>query len=218
MTPILTETVSKQPLVVRYLGQQEYLPCWQAMQAFTDQRDEETPDELWLLEHPPIFTLGQSGSLQHVLQAGKVPVLQIDRGGQVTYHGPGQLVAYTLIDIKRKKLSIRQFVTQLEQSVIDLLAQKGIIAEGRCKAPGVYVDNKKICSIGLRVRRGHAFHGLALNVAMDLTPFSYINPCGHAGLEMTQLSELNKDSNNVFETGKEFVRCLANHLGYSEII
>lgn len=214
---MLAETAVKQTLVVRQLGQQDYLTCWQAMQAFTNQRNEETLDELWLLEHPPVFTLGQSGNMQHVLQAGKIPVHQIDRGGQVTYHGPGQLVAYTLIDIKRKQLSIRQFVTQLEQSIIDLLAEAQIQAESRCKAPGVYVNNKKICSIGLRVRRGYAFHGLALNVAMDLEPFSRINPCGYAGLEMTQLSEF-QGSAKLPETGKNLVTCLSKNLGYSEII
>ena len=211
------ETAFKQTLVVRRLGQQDYLSCWQAMQTFTNQRSDETLDELWLLEHPPVFTQGQSGKPQHILRTGNIPVHHIDRGGQVTYHGPGQLVAYTLIDIKRKQLSIRQFVTRLEQAIIDLLAGEKIQAESRCKAPGVYVNDRKICSIGLRVRRGYAFHGLALNVAMDLLPFSYINPCGYEGLQMTQLSELS-GSKDLVETGNKLVACLAKNLEYSEIV
>ncbi len=207
--------IKGQSLVVRRLGQQDYLSCWQAMQTFTNQRTEETPDELWLLEHPPVFTLGQNGKMEHLLQKGDIPVHQCDRGGQITYHGPGQLVIYTLVDLKRKQLSIRQFVTRLEQSVIDFLAQEGIRAEAQCKAPGVYVHSRKICSIGLRVRRGYAFHGLAFNVAMDLGPFSYINPCGYAGLEMTQLSEFNS-TQDLVETGNKLVICLRENLGYSE--
>src|SRR5277367_6115410 len=142
---MLVENDFSQKLQIRHLGQQEYLSCWQAMQTFTNQRQAETPDELWLLEHPPVFTLGQNGSRQHVLQPGNIPIIPIDRGGQVTYHGPGQLVAYTLIDIARKQLSIRQFVSQLEQTIIDLLALENIPAQSRCKAPGVYVKDKKIC-------------------------------------------------------------------------
>jgi len=213
---LFAETINN-TLIIRNLGQQDYLPCWQAMQTFTHQRTEKTLDELWLLEHPPVFTLGQNGKRQHLLRTTHIPVHQIDRGGQITYHGPGQLIAYTLIDIKRKQLSIRQFVTRLEQSIIDLLAQEQIQAESRCKAPGVYVNDKKICSIGLRVRRGYAFHGLAFNVDMNLEPFSYINPCGHSGLAMTQLSEL-KGSQNLSETGKKLIVCLSKNLGYSEII
>lgn len=214
---MLAETAFKKTLVVRRLGQQDYLSCWQAMQTFTNQRTEETLDELWLLEHPPVFTLGQSGKPEHILRTSPIPIHQIDRGGQVTYHGPGQLVAYTLMDLKRKQLSIRQFVSRLEQAVIDLLAEEQIQGEARCKAPGVYVKNKKICSIGLRVRRGYAFHGLAFNVNMDLRPFSYINPCGYAGLEMTQLSELN-GSKDLVATGKKLVACLAKNLEYAEIL
>lgn len=216
MTQMQAAAVVKEKLLIRHLGQQDYLPCWQAMQDFTNGRNEETVDELWLLEHPPVFTLGQSGKVEHILQAGTTPVIPIDRGGQVTYHGPGQLVVYTLIDLKRKQLSIRQFVTALEQAVIDLLALYQLPAEARCKAPGVYVDNKKICSIGLRVRRGYAFHGLALNVAMNLEPFSRINPCGYAGLEMTQLSELGGPA-DLAEAGEKLVSCLAKNLGYLEM-
>lgn len=215
-TDVSQNSITK-TLVVRRLGLQDYLGCWQAMQTFTNQRNEETLDELWLLEHPPVFTLGQSGKPEHILRAGNIPVHRIDRGGQVTYHGPGQLVAYTLIDIKRKQLSIRQFVTRLEQAIIDLLAEDEIHAEARCQAPGVYVNNKKICSIGLRVRRGYAFHGLALNVAMDLTPFSQINPCGYANMQMTQLSELSP-SQNLETSGKKLVDCLAKNLDYSELV
>lgn len=214
---MITERVGKKSAIVRQLGQQDYLSCWQAMQTFTQQRTEETLDELWVLEHPPVFTLGQNGKMEHLLHTGKIPIHRIDRGGQVTYHGPGQLVVYTLIDLNRKQLSIRQFVTRLEQAVIDLLAQEGIQAQSQCKAPGVYVDNKKICSIGLRVRRGYAFHGLALNVAMDLDPFSYINPCGYAGLEMTQLSALN-GTTDLGATGKKLLACLRENLGYSELL
>lgn len=201
-------------LVVRQLGQQEYRACWQAMQKFTDNRTDETPDEMWLLEHPPIFTQGQSGNAAHILNPGEIPVIPIDRGGQVTYHGPGQLVVYTLVDIKRKKLSIRQFVTQLEKSVIDLLQHYDIEAETKCTAPGVYINDKKICSIGLRIRKGCTFHGLALNIDMDLQPFTRINPCGYAGLQMTQLKEWASivDLNEVKE---KLVQCLKRNLEYS---
>ncbi|HSW71502.1 MAG TPA: lipoyl(octanoyl) transferase LipB, partial [Gammaproteobacteria bacterium] len=174
-------------------------------------------DELWLLEHPPVFTLGQNGKKQHILQTTAIPVQQTDRGGQVTYHGPGQLIAYTLIDLKRRALSLRQFVTQLEQAVIDLLQQEEIHAEAHCKAPGVYVNDKKICSIGLRVRRGSTFHGLAFNVDMNLEPFSYINPCGYADLKMTQLSEL-KGPQDLRAVGRKLALCLSKNLGYSELI
>ena len=226
MTPLITAKQSPAPLpaaltetvIIRELGkQQDYLSCWQAMQTFTHARTDETLDELWLLEHPPVFTLGQSGKPEHILHRGEIPVIQIDRGGQVTYHGPGQLVVYTLIDIKRKKLSIRQFVTQLEQSIVLFLAHYGIKAEAKAKAPGVYVNDKKICSIGLRVRRGYAFHGLALNVDMDLGPFKYINPCGYAGLEMTQLSAI-ASSVDSEEAKKQLLACLTKSLGYREYV
>ena len=206
-------TANTELLLVRHMGQQDYLSCWQAMQDFTNQRHDHTADELWLLEHPPVFTLGQSAKLEHILDASTTPVIPIDRGGQVTYHGPGQLVAYTLIDLKRKQLSIRQFVTKLEQAVIACLQLYGLSAESRCKAPGVYVENKKICSIGLRVRRGYAFHGLALNVNMDLEPFSRINPCGYKGLEMTQLAALGGPS-TLAEAGVTLLACLVKQLGY----
>jgi lipoyl(octanoyl) transferase len=176
--------------IVRRLGLVEYEPTWRAMQRFTDERDPSTPDEIWFLEHPPVFTLGLNASPAHVLAPGDIPVVQIDRGGQVTYHGPGQLVVYPLVDLRRAGLGVRDLVTALEGSVIGLVAEFGIAAESRRGAPGVYVGGKKLASIGIRVRRGASYHGLALNVSMDLEPFQRINPCGYVGLEMTQLRDL----------------------------
>jgi lipoyl(octanoyl) transferase len=160
------------------------------MQAFTEERDSNTPDEIWFLEHPPVFTLGMSGKREHVLAPGDIPVVQIDRGGQVTYHGPGQLVVYPLVDLRRAGFGIRDFVTALERAVIDYAAEFGVSAECRRNAPGVYVEGRKLASVGIRVRRGASFHGLALNVSLDLEPFHRINPCGYQGLEMTQLAAL----------------------------
>jgi lipoyl(octanoyl) transferase len=179
----------KAPLI-RWLGRVGYEPTWRAMQQFTDTRGAETPDEIWLLEHEPVFTLGMNADPSHVLAAGDIPVIQIDRGGQVTYHGPGQLVIYPLIDVRRSGLGVRSLVTALERAVIDYAASFGIRAECRANAPGVYVDGRKLASVGLRIRRGGSYHGLALNVDMDLAPFGRINPCGYAGLQMTQLSML----------------------------
>lgn len=176
--------------IVRHLGQVDYEPTWRAMQRFTDERDAATPDEVWFLEHPPVFTLGMNASAAHVLAPGDIPIVQIDRGGQVTYHGPGQLVVYPLVDLRRAQLGVRDLVTALERSVIELAAQFGVAAESRRGAPGVYVDGRKLASVGIRVRRGASYHGLALNVALNLEPFRRINPCGYPGLEMTQLSEL----------------------------
>lgn len=177
-------------LIVRHLGIRPYLDVWQAMQAFTDQRDASTPDEIWLLEHDAVFTQGQAGKAEHLLQSTTIPVVQSDRGGQITYHGPGQLIAYLLLDVRRKGITVRELVTVLEQAVIALLARHGITASAKPDAPGVYVDGKKIASLGLRIRRGCSFHGLALNINMDLHPFSLINPCGYAGLQMTQAAGL----------------------------
>lgn len=177
-------------LIVRQLGLQPWAPVSLAMHQFTDQRDDATPDEIWLVEHHPIFTQGQAGKSEHLLMPGDIPVVQSDRGGQVTYHGPGQQVMYVMVNLKRRKVGVRQLVTAIEQTVVETLAQLGVSASARADAPGVYVDGKKICSLGLRIRNGCSFHGLALNVAMDLTPFLRINPCGYAGLEMTQLSQL----------------------------
>ncbi|WP_269530929.1 lipoyl(octanoyl) transferase LipB [Chitinimonas sp. BJYL2] len=179
--------------VVKQLGLVEYEPTWRAMQTFTDERGTGTPDELWLLEHPPVFTQGQAGKPEHVLQLSNIPIVPIDRGGQVTYHGPGQLVVYLLVDLSRRKLGVREFVRRIEQAIIELLADFNIAAYGKVDAPGVYVQRDgveaKIASLGLRIRNGKSYHGLALNVAMDLTPFGYINPCGYAGLAVTQLSD-----------------------------
>ncbi|HEV8018654.1 MAG TPA: lipoyl(octanoyl) transferase LipB [Steroidobacteraceae bacterium] len=176
--------------LIRRLGLVEYEPTWRAMQRFTAERDAATRDEIWFLEHRPVFTLGVSANRRHLLAPGDIPVVQIDRGGQVTYHGPGQLVVYPLLDLKRLRLGIREFVEALERAVIDLAAGSGIEAERRRGAPGVYVAGRKLASVGVRVSRGASYHGLALNVALDLAPFGRINPCGYEGLEMTQLSEL----------------------------
>jgi lipoyl(octanoyl) transferase len=178
------------PARIRRLGRVEYEPTWRAMQRFTAERTVTTPDEIWLLEHPPVFTLGANASRAHLLTPGDIPVVQIDRGGQVTYHGPGQLVVYPLIDLRRMGLGIRDFVTALERAVIELAAQFGIAAAARRDAPGVYVAGEKLASVGVRVRRNGSYHGLALNVALDLEPFSRINPCGYQGLRMTQLAVL----------------------------
>ena len=176
--------------IIRRLGLVEYEPTWRAMQRFTDERDETTPDEIWFLEHPPVFTLGMNASAAHVLAPGDIPVVQIDRGGQVTYHGPGQLVVYPLIDLRRAGLGIRDLVTALERSVISLAAECGAVAVAKREAPGVYVDGKKLASVGIRVRRHSSYHGLAVNVSLDLEPFGRINPCGYQGLEMTRFSDL----------------------------
>jgi lipoyl(octanoyl) transferase len=176
--------------LVRDLGRQPYEPVWRAMQRFTDARDEQTVDELWLVEHDPVFTLGQAGKPEHVLMPGDIPVIHVDRGGQVTYHGPGQLVAYPLLDLRRLKLGVREYVNRIEQALIDTLAEWQIAAARRAGAPGVYVDGAKIAALGIRVRRGCTFHGLAFNIAMDLEPFQRINPCGYEGLQVTSMLEL----------------------------
>jgi lipoyl(octanoyl) transferase len=173
---------------IRQLGVQNYESVWQHMKEFTLNRDAQTPDELWLLEHYPVYTQGQAGKPEHILNPASIPIVQSDRGGQVTYHGPGQLVAYVLMDISRRNLGIRTLVCQLEQILITVLSQYNIEANGRCGAPGVYVDERKIASIGLRVKNGCTYHGISLNVDMDLTPFLGINPCGFAKMEMTQIS------------------------------
>jgi len=177
-------------LTVRRRGLVDYASTWRDMQAFTDRRTPATTDELWLQEHPPVFTLGRNGKTEHLLDTQAIPVIRVDRGGQVTYHGPGQLLAYVLLDIKRRHLGVQSLVSILEQAVIDLLADYHIHGLRRDKAPGVYVDKRKVAALGLRIRRGCCFHGLSLNVDMDLTPFSMINPCGFRDLEVTQLSDL----------------------------
>ncbi|MEH3775826.1 lipoyl(octanoyl) transferase LipB [Enterobacter asburiae] len=176
-------------ILVRHLGLQPYEPVSRAMHDFTDSRDDSTPDEIWLVEHLPVFTQGQAGKAEHLLMTGDIPVIQSDRGGQVTYHGPGQQVMYVLLNLKRRKLGVRELVTLLEQTVVNTLAEYGIDAHPRADAPGVYVGEMKICSLGLRIRKGCSFHGLALNINMDLAPFQRINPCGYAGMEMTQMRQ-----------------------------
>ena len=198
--------------VVRHLGLVEYEPTWRAMQAFTERRDAQTRDEVWLLEHPPVFTLGLNGSLAHVLAPGDIPVVHVDRGGQVTYHGPGQLVVYPLVDLRRARIGIRELVCALENAVIDTLAGYGVEAAGRRSAPGVYVGGRKVASLGLRVRRGCSFHGLAFNVSMDLEPFGRINPCGYAGLEVTQVADLGGPS-DVAQVARDLVPKLLHRLG-----
>ena len=177
-------------IVIRNLGRTDYEPVWRAMQSFTDARGEHTPDEIWFTEHEPVFTLGLNASREHLLAPGDIPVIQIDRGGQVTYHGPGQLMIYPLLDLRRANIGVRPLVTALEQSVVDLVAEAGVEAASRCDAPGVYVDGVKIASVGLRIRRGASFHGMALNVDVDLEPFSRINPCGFSDLQVTDLARL----------------------------
>lgn len=195
-------------MIIRWLGHVDYEPTWRAMQRFTDERNAATPDELWLLEHPPVFTLGMAADRDHVLAAGDIPLVQTDRGGQVTYHGPGQLVVYPLLDIRRAGIPVRALVMQLEQAVIDMVAEHGIEARGRRDAPGVYVDGAKLASLGLRVRRGASYHGLALNVDMDLAPFARINPCGMAGLAVTSLAMLGVRA-SVESAGQDFARRFA---------
>lgn len=198
-------------MITRWLGRAEYAPTLAAMQRFTDQRGPTTPDEIWLLEHPPVFTLGMAADRAHVLAAGDIPVVQTDRGGQVTYHGPGQLVLYPLVDIRRLGISVRALVQILEQSVIELLRPQGILAQGRRDAPGVYVEGRKLASVGMRIRRGASYHGLALNVDMDLSPFQRINPCGMAGLQVTQLATLGVPG-TVRQVGEELAPLLAGLL------
>ncbi len=178
---------------VRHLGEVDYHQTWQNMQDFTNSRQQETADELWFLQHPPVYTLGKNGKAEHVLNSAAIPVINSDRGGQVTYHGPGQIVVYTLLDLNRLKIGVRELVTVIEQSIIELLASYGVNSTARRDAPGVYVNDAKIAALGLRVRKGCSFHGLALNVDMDLEPFSRINPCGYQGLEVTQLKNLVTD-------------------------
>jgi lipoyl(octanoyl) transferase len=203
----------KHQLVVRHLGRQPYEPVWQAMRDFTDRRDQDTVDELWFVEHDPVFTQGLAGKPEHLLNPGNIPVVQTDRGGQITYHGPGQLLAYPLLDLKRRGLGVRCLVNRLEQAVIDVLAERDVRAERLDGAPGVFVAGAKIASIGLKVRRECTFHGLAFNVDMDLTPFSMINPCGFAGLAMTQLREYQATA-TLPEVAGALTTALCTLLGY----
>ncbi|MEH6549498.1 MAG: lipoyl(octanoyl) transferase LipB [Pseudomonadales bacterium] len=183
--------MSSLPLIVRKLeGLSDYQQIWDAMIAFTTSRDASTPDEIWLLQHPPVFTQGQAGKAEHVLAPGDIPIVQVDRGGQVTYHGPGQLVAYILVDIRRSDMGVRALVSAIENSIIAVLADYGVVAAAKPDAPGVYVNGAKIASLGLKVKKGCSFHGLSLNLDMNLEPFSRINPCGYAGLQVTRLKDL----------------------------
>jgi len=196
------------------MGVCKYRPVWKEMQAFTLQRNADTEDELWLLEHPPVFTQGMNGKSEHLLAPGDIPVVPVDRGGQVTYHGPGQLIAYAMLDLTRLGIGIRRLVEALEQSVIDWLAAQGIVARARRDAPGVYVGDAKIAALGLRIKRGCSYHGLAFNVNMDLEPFSRINPCGYQGMSVTQLDELGI-SLSVEEVGQSLLPYLATQLRYT---
>jgi lipoyl(octanoyl) transferase len=202
-------------LVVRHLGLVEYQPTLEAMRQLTRERDEQTPDEIWLLQHPRVFTQGQAGKAEHLLAPGDIPVVQVERGGQVTYHGPGQLVAYLMLDLRRLDLGVRELVTAMEQSLVDLLAGYDIEAAPKADAPGVYVAGDKIASLGLRVSRGCSFHGLALNVDMDMTPFSRINPCGYAGLKMVQMRDLLPAPPAFDEVAQRLEQVLRSRLGYA---
>lgn len=212
-TPALEPRLNR--LKVRRLGLVDYEPTWREMQAFTDNRDDSTQDEVWLLQHPPVFTQGQSGKAEHVLAPGDIPVVQVDRGGQVTYHGPGQIVAYPLIDLHRRKLGVRKLVNLIEQSIIDVLNQHDVDGQRLEGAPGIYVDGAKIASLGLRVRKGRSFHGLAFNIDMDLEPFGRINPCGFQGLQVTQLSAF--EPVELEQVENELAQQLAQQLGYSDL-
>jgi len=206
----------KDALVIRQLNTMNYSNVWHAMQNFTDNRDENTADELWLVEHDPVFTQGQAGKAEHLLMPGDIEVVKADRGGQVTYHGPGQQVIYFMINLRRKKIGVRALVTLIENGLVAALADYHVNAYAKPDAPGVYVDNKKIASLGLRVRKGCSFHGLALNVKMDLSPFLRINPCGYAGLEMVQTSDL-QGPKNTTDASEALVKHLINLLNVSHV-
>lgn len=208
-------------IALHRLGLRSYLPVWEAMRELTDTRDAQTPDQFWLVEHEPVFTQGQAGKPEHVLMPGDIPVVQTDRGGQVTYHGPGQVVLYPLLDVRRAKWGVRDLVTAMENAVIDVLAGYGINARARPDAPGVYVAHNggesgeseaKVASLGLRIRRGASFHGVALNVDCDLEPFSRINPCGYAGLPMARMSALTEQRVSLAEVGEQLAQALAARL------
>ncbi|MBD3654129.1 lipoyl(octanoyl) transferase LipB [Kangiella sp.] len=202
-------------VIIRELGHETYVPVWKRMQQFTDNRDDSTTDEIWLVEHDPVFTQGQAGKAEHLLFPGEIPVVQVDRGGQVTYHGPGQQVAYFMIDLRRKNMGPRDLVSGIENAIVDMLALYGIEAYPRSDAPGVYTDDQKICSLGLRIRKGKSFHGLALNVNMDLEPFSRINPCGYQGMQMTQIVEKG-GPDNLERVKPDLIDQLCDKLGYTK--
>ena len=208
--------MSENTLIVRQLGRQRYMPIWQKMQDFTDTRDENTPDEIWLVEHESVFTQGQAGKDEHLLAPGDIEVIKVDRGGQVTYHGPGQQMMYVLFNLRRLKIGVRELVTWLEECIIESLAEYDIEAYAKADAPGVYVNDSKIASLGLRVRRGCSFHGLALNVNMDLSPFLRINPCGYAGMNMVQTKELNGPQ-NLQSAGEGLVKHMIKKLNAAQV-
>lgn len=201
---------------IRHLGRMDYEPVWHAMQAFTDSRTSDATDELWVVEHAAVFTQGQAGKAEHILAPGDIPIVQVDRGGQVTYHGPGQLVVYFLIDIRRRKMGVRQLVTAIENCVVDALRPYGIESSPRADAPGVYIGEQKVCSLGLRIRRGCSFHGLALNVNMDMEPFHRINPCGYAGMQMTQTSQ-HGGPETLDEAARAVINAFVSQLDYASL-
>ncbi|WP_395344175.1 lipoyl(octanoyl) transferase LipB [Ningiella sp. W23] len=202
--------------IVRKLGRQAYLPIWQKMQSFTDERNADTCDEIWLTEHEAVFTQGQAGKSEHLLNPGDIPVIEVDRGGQVTYHGPGQLMMYILLDIRRAKWGVRDLVSALENCIVATLKEYGSVAYAKKDAPGVYVDEKKICSVGLRIRKGASFHGLAFNVDMNLSPFQRINPCGYAGLEMIDCTSI-KGPRSMNEAEEKTVKHFCDALGITQL-
>ncbi|TQV73979.1 lipoyl(octanoyl) transferase LipB [Aliikangiella marina] len=213
---------AKEPLLdnlieIKHLGRQAYEPIWRQMQQYTDTRDENTPDQIWLVEHDPVFTQGQAGKAEHILAPGDIPVVQVDRGGQVTYHGPGQLVVYFMLDLRRKKLGVRELVTAIENAVVSLLSEYQISSSPRADAPGVYVGEDKICSLGLRIRRGSSFHGLALNVDMDTSPFSRINPCGYAGMKVTQIVD-HAGPSSLAKVADDLIGAIMRSLNYEQSI
>nr|WP_276539103.1 lipoyl(octanoyl) transferase LipB [Pseudoalteromonas agarivorans] len=208
--------VNENTLIVRQLGRQRYMPIWQKMQAYTDTRDDSSPDEIWLVEHESVFTQGQAGKDEHLLAPGDIEVIKVDRGGQVTYHGPGQQMMYVLFNLRRLKIGVRELVTWLEECIIDTLNEYDIKAYAKADAPGVYVSDSKIASLGLRVRRGCSFHGLALNVNMDLSPFLRINPCGYAGMNMVQTKELNGPQ-NLAQAGEGLVKHMIKKLNATQV-
>lgn len=203
-----------QEIIIRNLLMTDYQMAWDAMMRFNRQRDTATPDEIWCLEHPPVYTLGMAGKREHILRTSTIPIINSDRGGQVTYHGPGQLIVYLLLDLHRKQLRIKKLVTLIEQSIIDFCRLNDIDAERRTGAPGVYVAGQKLAALGIRVKKGCCYHGLALNVDMDLHPYNNINPCGYAGLQVTQLKDLGCEL-TLFDTAKLLLPCLLQNLGYT---
>ena len=205
-----------QTLHIRDLGRQDYESVWHDMQDFTAKRDNNTDDELWIVEHPPVFTLGLNGKREHLLNTGDIPVIPVDRGGQVTYHGPGQLVMYTLLDLNRLGIGVKQLVQHIEQAIINLLSGYAIEAEGRHDAPGVYVDGAKIAALGLRIKKGKSYHGLSFNIDMDLEPFSRINPCGYEGMPVTQLTKL-KPGIDTSQITQQLIAHLTSILGYNSV-